>query len=313
MRRAIPIGLSMLLMLAVSGFSANPGEDQEGGKKGQGWIGVSIQDITSRIAKQKNLKSRDGAYIVEVLDDSPAESAGLEKGDVIIEFGGKAIADADELTDAVRGISPGTKTSIVTVRKGEKKTFQITAGKMPKAHSAFSFSLPRMKSPVIKVFRGGHSLGLQLMELNPQLGEYFGVPEGEGVLVEKVEQKSAGEKAGFKAGDVILRIGKRSINDIGDVRRALESYEEETKVDAEILRKGVKKTLSVEIETSEDDVDGSAWFHSLPQGEGLHGFGIEIPIKPRIRIERELEDLQGLEKLRRFRNIPDFIGFPKSI
>ena len=102
--------------------------------------------------------------------------------------------------------------------------------------------------PDVHVFVGNRILGLQLLTLNEQLGEYFGVPNNEGVLVEKVESESAADKAGFKAGDVIIRVGNKAVGEAEKIQRELRKYDEGDKVDFEIMRKGVKKVLSVEME-----------------------------------------------------------------
>jgi predicted metalloprotease with PDZ domain len=91
------------------------------------------------------------------------------------------------------------------------------------------------------------SQGMHLMELNDQLGEYFGAPNGSGVLVEKVRKGSAADKAGLKAGDVLLKIGKRTIDDLEDVSKAFSKFDEGDKVDIEILRKGSGMTLPLEV------------------------------------------------------------------
>ena len=85
-------------------------------------------------------------------------------------------------------------------------------------------------------------MGLGLMELNPQLGKYFEAPEGKGVLVESVKEGSAAEKAGFRAGDVILKIGDKNVEKIRDVHKQLSKYEEGDKANFEILRKGTRMT-----------------------------------------------------------------------
>ena len=89
---------------------------------------------------------------------------------------------------------------------------------------------------------------MQLITLNEQLGEYFDAPNNEGVLVEEVEKESIGEKAGFKAGDVITRVGKKTVGEAEKIQRELQKYDEGDKVEIEVLRKGVKKLLSVEVE-----------------------------------------------------------------
>lgn len=244
--------LSLLLFISSLVLSATTpaGQDNESRSKAKrGWLGVSISDVTEEIAKEKNLKSETGAYVSDVVDDSPADSVGVKKGDVVVEFAGKAIEDANDLSKAVSRVDPGTKANLVVLRKGEKKTFQVMIGKLPRRSRNFGYFF-NDHGPRMRIFHGG-MLGMGLLELNEQLAEYFGAPNNEGVLVEKVEKGSSAEKAGIKAGDILLKIGSRSIDEIDDVRRALDKYEEGDKVDVEVLRKGSRKTMSVEVEEEE--------------------------------------------------------------
>jgi hypothetical protein len=105
--------------------------------------------------------------------------------------------------------------------------------------------------PDVHVFMGNHVLGLQLLTLNEQLGEYFGAPNNEGVLVEEVEHESSAEKAGFKAGDIIIRIGKKTIDGVEKVQKELRTYDEGETVEFEVVRKGAKKTISIEMEADQ--------------------------------------------------------------
>ena len=98
--------------------------------------------------------------------------------------------------------------------------------------------------------------GLALMDLNKQLAEYFGLPDGHGVLVEEVEQNSPAAKAGFKAGDVIVSIGKESIRRRDDIRWALEDYTKGDKVEVGVIRKGNRQTFTLAME---DDHIGYRW------------------------------------------------------
>jgi membrane-associated protease RseP (regulator of RpoE activity) len=259
-----------------------------------GWLGVSIQDITSKLAKKKNLKNEDGVYVNDVLDDSPADSAGVKEGDVIVEFNGKTIDDAGDLLRAVHKSKPGDKTTIVVIRNDDKKSLAISVGKSRhNSHvSAFAFTPPIPPSPHIALFGSARRWGLQLSELNEQLGEYFGAPNGRGLLVEQVEKKSAGAKAGFKAGDVITKINKNSIEDMRDLSEALEDAQEGDKVSVEVLRKGSNTTLTVEIEDS-DDPPSSFNFHfeNVPDLDGFHPEGIQlrIPSLPSLPDMRDLK------------------------
>ena len=309
MKRLLLFGLCLALIVPVSGFLPNQGKDDEKKDKNtKGWIGVSIQDVTEKIAKREKLKSEEGAYINEIMDDSPAKSAGLQESDVVVEFNGRSIYDADDLAKSVQKMAPGTKTSIVVIRNGEKKTVQVTVGKAPRGES-FAFAFPRSRAPIMRMFRSHHSLGLALMNLNKQLGEYFGAPEDEGVLVEQVESKSEGEKAGFKAGDVILRIGKRSIYDVEDVQRALDAYRDEGKVDVEVLRKGSRKSLSVDIASEDSDSDDAFWYEFSPRHGTIRNFRVptpglnfNLPDPGRIRIQ--MDGLRKLEETLKSRMTP---------
>jgi C-terminal processing protease CtpA/Prc len=90
-------------------------------------------------------------------------------------------------------------------------------------------------------------LGMHLSTLNKQLGSYFGAPNGRGVLVEEVEPESKAEKAGFLAGDVIVKIGEETVKDVDDIHDAFREYKSGENANVQILRKGGSKTLTVEV------------------------------------------------------------------
>lgn len=266
-----------------------------------GWLGVSIQDITPKIKKKKDLKNDEGAYVNEVVDDSPADSAGVKEGDVIVEFNSKKIDEADDLLRAVQKTKPGTKTSIVVLRNNEKKTLDIAVGKNRQATRSRSFSVMPPMAPRVAVFSSSRRWGLDLSELNDQLGEYFGAPNGRGLLVERVEKKSNGEKAGFKAGDVITKVNKNAVEDMKDLSDALEDVEEGAKVEVEVLRKGAGKTITVEAD--EDDDAPSSYnynFNYFPHEEMERQFDFQNTPLPdveglKMQLRHSLPDMDGLK------------------
>ena len=261
---------ALAFLLAGSTLSAQDKErsapEASGKSRGDrhGWLGVSVRDVTPRLARERNLSVTRGALIVDVSEESPAGKAGLKEGDVIVGFNSTAIVDAGDLTDAVRAAAPESQAD-VDVRRGEEKTsVKVTLGKAPR-HS-FSFSMPPIphippmhalpRIPRIHVFTSHDVLGLSLNDLNKQLGEYFEAPNGKGVLVEEVERGSAGEKSGFKAGDVIVKIGAETIEDTRDVLDALDDARKGETVTIGILRKGSQKNLTVQA----DDITRSRSF-----------------------------------------------------
>jgi C-terminal processing protease CtpA/Prc len=266
----------------------------------QAWLGVSLTDMNADMAKEKGIKADEGAYIREVVEDSPAEKAGFESGDVVVEFNGRSIYDADDLTKAVRKAEPGSTAKAIVLRKDQKKTIQVKLGKTPKNSLARSFS---MGVPVAPPWPG-HSMhyytqaarmsdfsGLSMQTLNAQLAEYFEVPGGEGILVDRVKKGSAGAKAGFKAGDVILKVGEREVSEVSDVWEAVDDAGKQEKAQVEILRKGKKQTLSMEIEKRE-------WKVRSHSGDHMEDLDIYIrEAVPEMEIERNalkyhMQDLQ---------------------
>ena len=269
--RSILAGTALVLALAIAGGSA--GAQAKAGKKtgkkadiylvtpeasadGRGgWLGVSIQDVTPRLARERELKIKSGALVSDVVEESPAEKGGLKEDDIIVEFHGKAVEDASDLTDAVRATAPGTTAQVTVYRDGEKKTLQVTVGKEKRTRSlSFNYHpapVPHMRVPVppmprFHMFGMNDMFGLSLIDLNRQLGEYFGAPDGRGVLVMEVERKSAADKGGFKAGDVIIRVGKDTVETTNDLGEAIEDAREGEKVEFGVLRKGAVTTITVD-------------------------------------------------------------------
>lgn len=267
MKKALPstvrkgVGLLALAVIFVVASNVAFSRQQER-PKAKAWLGVSIRDVSEDIAKENKLTDETGAYVTEVSDRSPADSAGIEERDIIVELDQKKIDDADDLVKAVGKLSAGEKVNIVFVRKGEKKSVQVKLAKYPRRRGpqvAVENLVRRMR-----VFSDRGAQGMQLMELNDQLGEYFGVPSGTGVLVEKVRKESAAAKAGIKAGDVLLKIGKRTIDDMEDVSKAFSKFDEGDKVEVEVSRKGSSKTVSLEVQ---EDRDNSS-FEIFRHGDG---------------------------------------------
>lgn len=284
--------------------------------KQKGWLGVSIGDVTEEAAKRIKSKAASGALVREVVEDSPAEAAGIEEDDVIIEFNGKAIADANALSSAVRKAKPGETVPVVIYREDQKKTLQVKVGKYSSNLSHLAFSLPDVPPVHVEVFGSSENNGLKVMTLNSQLGEYFGAPDGRGVLVERVRGKSAAAKAGFKAGDVIVKLGDEKIEETRDLWSAMEDYDEGDTATFRILRKGTNLTLAMmvtgshersfnlfrhELRKSPKQESGSFWFDNekfrgkMKQlQEELRSTGEQIRIKMlglRKKLERELRQV----------------------
>jgi serine protease Do len=247
--------------------------------KGKGWLGVNVQDVTPKLQEKKNFSAKSGAYVTEVVEDSPAEKADLQEGDVIVKFDGKEIEDGNDLIDAVRNKKPEAEVKVDIVRKAEKKTLAVTLGRVPNSMS-FGFNnlqIPRMQSmprmprmPRVPSMPHGYTSprffmqsdkgGLEVVSLSRQLAEFMDVPEKNGILVSSVKKGSSAETAGFKAGDVIVKIEGKKVKNLEDLTEALDDNERDADLSCDVIRKGKSLTLKWHIEAddnSEDDDDYS--------------------------------------------------------
>ncbi len=291
----IPVIALTLVLASTGGFLAHSAEPRRMVKinskeKKGGWLGVSIQDMTPKLARSMDVKISEGALVNEVVDDSPAEKAGIKNEDVIVEFNGKKIVVADDLSDAVRSTKGGTKASIVVNRKNERKAIEATIGENPKRQIAVA--APRAHG--FSTWNSSGMFGLHLRELPEQLGAYFGAPNNRGVLVEEVDENSKGAKAGFKAGDVITKVGRKTVEDIEDIRRGLYAYDDGEKADIEVLRKGTKQTITVEVEEI-DEPNQFQFFYDTPHGFRWNEF--EVPDLPELNVVPDLDNLIRLERI----------------
>jgi serine protease Do len=243
----------------------------------RGWLGVYIQDVTPGLMEAMDLKSLKGVLINDVIDDSPADDAGLERGDVVIEFNQEKIVDADQFVKLVRKIKPDDLVNIVVIREGVKKTIEAKIGKRKKDDIyRLTVKPPLIKKGRVKIFDFGESthgkIGVTLWELNEQLGQYFGAEDGEGALVAELEEDGPAYEAGLRAGDVIVAMDGEKIEDREDVLDVLSDKEEGDEVTIQILRKGSKQNFTVEIAEEED------WFSSFYyQPQDIRAFTAPIP------------------------------------
>lgn len=208
---------------------------------GAAYLGVDLRDVTAERVSALKLKEERGAEITMVDQDAPAGKAGLKEHDVILAVNSQRVESVEQLRRMIKEMPAGRTITLDISRDGQPMSLKATLadrrklmGKMwkhpeppispmpPIPPMAAVPAIPAMDIPNIEVnIRSYSNTGLVIESLTPQLGEFFGVQNGEGVLVRSVEKGSAAEKAGMKAGDVIIRVDKDRITDRGDWRSAM--------------------------------------------------------------------------------------------
>ena len=230
-------------------------QSQDGGMR----LGVMIADINDENAKE--LKLDYGVLVKDVREDSAAAKAGLMKDDVILEYAGEKVRSAAQLRRLVRETAPDRNVTIQISRAGQTKTITAKLVAPPEPETAMrSFSVPvppphiEMPNFDVMMMHRGARLGVSADDLTTQLAQYFGVKQGKGVLVREVTVGSAAEKAGLKAGDVIVAVDGKEIGSVGKLRRALAGGPEDKetrKVSLTIVRDKREQTVTVELQAPE--------------------------------------------------------------
>jgi serine protease Do len=175
------------------------------GKVIRGWLGVMIQPITHELAKQFQLKEERGALVADVIEDSPAEKAGIMRGDVIIEFNDKKVDEPYTLRNIVANTPPGEMVEVKVIRNGEVKTFTVTIGELP---SEAQKAPPTVYKNALR--------GVSVQNLTPELYRQLNLPEKiRGVVVTEVEGGSPAETK-LIPGDVILEINRKAVANVED-------------------------------------------------------------------------------------------------
>ena len=185
----------------------------------RGWLGVAMQEVTEDIAASLGRKNDDGVLVVEVLDDAPAQKAGIKSGDLIVELNGKDIEDTRDLSRFVSAISPGEKARVKVFRDGQEKIINVTLGKRKSTEELAEGKANPAKGDVLS-----EDYGLRLSELDDDLREEYRLPEGvEGVVVTGVRRGSPADEAGLRSGALILEVDKDPVGSVDDVKAKIDN------------------------------------------------------------------------------------------
>jgi len=181
------------------------------GEVTRGYLGVSIQSLTPELAEALKLKESKGALVADVVKGSPAEKAGIERGDVIVSYDKKPVDEARDLSAMVGETPVGDVVTLMVLRNGIEQEMSVkidkmkseTTGEEPDAHPASG------------------KWGLLLQDLTPQTAKGLGLKDGQGVAVAGVQSGTPAERAGMHEGDIILEVNRRPVKSVKEVQETI--------------------------------------------------------------------------------------------
>ncbi len=203
------------------------------GKVIRGWLGVSIQDLSPDLAKSFNITEQTGALVSGVMEGSPADKAGLKRGDLILELDGKTVADSTSLRNMVSALSPGTKIGIKIMRDGKQQSLTATLGEL------------KEKAAVKKTEYKNVLNGITVQDLTASLRDKLELPESmSGVVVTDVAPDSPSHGL-LQADDVIQEVNRRNIKNTQEYEQAVSKIGEKDGVLLLVYRRGGSIYLTI--------------------------------------------------------------------
>src|SRR5215475_8565109 len=194
------------------------------GKVIRGRIGINVQAVPREGFEEFGLRSRTGAIVQSVLPNSAAQKAGLEPGDVVVEFNGRPVPNRDELVKMVVATKPGTTVPVKILRNKQEKTLSITVEQLDLDAEQQSIQTRNNNNDSDNSETQGSGFGVSLSNLTPQIARRLQLPAGRsGALISDVDPDGPAAQSGIKQGDVILSINRKAVSNAADAARELQA------------------------------------------------------------------------------------------
>jgi serine protease Do len=198
------------------------------GKVVRGWLGVSIQKVTPELARQFDLKDEVGALVGDVVEESPADKAGLQRGDIILEYNGRKIEEPNMLRNMVANTLPGDQHALRVLRDGKIRTVTITVGELPSD----------AQQPVEAGDYQNVMKGISVQDMSPELSKKLKIPDKiRGVIISDVDEGSVAAGV-INQGDVIQEINRKKISDVKSYKDLVSKIKKDESVLLLIFRGG---------------------------------------------------------------------------
>ena len=198
------------------------------GEVTRGWLGVAIQDLTREMAEYYGLKNRKGVLVADVFKGDPADKAGIQAKDIILEVNDQKVETSRQLTSMIAGLKVGETATVEVFRDGKKKTFSVKLAKRNDAKLSARGTPPEHEK---------EELGIRVTELTTEMAQRFNLGDTAGVVVIGVGSDSKGAEAGVQVGDIIKEINHQAIETVNDYTEAVQKTKSGDPINLFVWRK----------------------------------------------------------------------------
>jgi serine protease Do len=182
------------------------------GQVTRGWLGITIQDLNSDLAKYYGVKDQTGVLVAEVIPGDPADQAGIKPHDIIVDLNGAKVTSSHELTAAAAALTVGDNATVTLWRDGKPMTLDVKVGKRPLTLAAAE-TPPQEKET---------EFGIQVTDLTPQMARQFNLTDDRGVVVVGVKADSKAQNAGIQTGDLIKEVNRQPVESASEFKQLVD-------------------------------------------------------------------------------------------
>jgi len=185
---------------------------RDAGRVTRGWLGVTVQALNQELADSFGLGHTHGALVNEVVKGSPAEKAGIQRGDIILTFDGQKIMELNDLPRLVAATPVDQTVKVTIFRNGKERTVKVKVGKLDDGPQA----------AVTGDREGGGSLGITVTNLTPDLVERYNLAGQEGLLVTEIDPDGPAAEANLQVGDLILEVDGKGVKSVREFQQVVD-------------------------------------------------------------------------------------------
>lgn len=216
------------------------------GRVVRGWLGVTIQNLSEELAKSFGVNSTKGVLVGQVQPDSPADTAGLKQGDIIVSISGNNVEDVNQLKNKIAGTKPGSTVNILVIRGGKREAIDVKIAELP---SDLSTILRKpSKTKLTKNDALKDNIGIIVQDITEELAASLDLDTSEGVIVAKVSKGSPAYEGGLRTRDIIKKVGSTKINSVAELLEILTEEALKAGVRLIVEQQGMERFVFIKID-----------------------------------------------------------------